>query len=222
MDIGKSFGYMFEDKDWATKLLAGGVLNLTIIGTLATTGYQVRTLRNVAQGSERPLPGWDDFGDYFLKGLMVLVASLIYALPAILIGTMGLIISALSGAGAERGAPLLVTLCTTSLWCLATAYGLLLGLWLPGATVKYALSGDFGAFFRVDEIWSFISDNLGGYIVALVVAWLAGTAAALAGGIFCLIGAAFTGFWAMLVYAHLFGQVAREPVEAEPTATAAP
>lgn len=222
MDIGKSFGYVFEDDDWVTKLLAGGVLNLTVVGALATVGYQVRTLRNVARGSERPLPEWDDFGDYFVKGIMVLVAGLIYALPAILVGTVGLFISAVSGAGVEREVPLLLTLCTTSLWCLATAYGLLLGLWMPGATVKYALSGDFGAFFRVGEIWSFISNNLGGYVVALVVAWLAGIAAALAGSVLCFVGAAFTGFWAMLVYAHLFGQVAREPAVAEPTATAAP
>ncbi len=227
MDIGKSFGFVFEDEDWVTKILIGGLVNLVPIVNLANTGYSLRVLRNVAAGSERPLPEWGEFGDFIVKGLLVAVAGLIYAIPLLLLVALTAIVSAIGGAGASSAAGAtqdttggIVGLCVAAIACVEVLYALLLALWLPAASVKFALSGEFGAFFRFGAIWAFIARNLGGYIVALLVSLLAAIVAGIVGGILCGIGALFTGFYAMLVYGHLFGQLARENGEVVPAPTA--
>ncbi len=211
MDIGKSFGFVFEDEKWVTKVLIGGLVNLIPIVNFATVGYGVRALKNTADGEERPLPDWGEFGDLFVKGLMVVVGALIYAIPIFLLTAMAAIVAAVAGSGSNQDAVSgVLSLCTAGLTCVQVIYSILLGLWLPAAVVGYAMTGEFAAFFRFGEIWSFVSRNVGGYIVALVVAWLASLAASIVGGILCGVGILFTTFWAMLVSAHLLGQLQRE------------
>lgn len=209
MDIGKSVTFAFEDKDWLTKLLIGGVVNLVPIVNLAAVGYQLQTLRNVAAGQERPLPDWDDFGNYFVRGLIVLVAGVIYALPLFLLVAVATILSVVSGSSSNDAAGV-IAICWVGFGCLATLYGILLSLWLPAAMVLYAMSNQFGAFFRFGEIWKFISRNVGGYIIVLLVSWVASLVASSVGAIVLVIGTAFTSFWAMLLSGHLLGQLARE------------
>ncbi len=215
MDIGKSFSYIFEDDSWVNRVLVGGVVSLIPIVNLATIGYSLRTIKNVAAGEARPLPAWDEFGDYLAKGIVAAVAMLVYALPILLLVAVTTLVSALGANGGERDALSgIVALCVTGVSCLMGLYGLFLGLWLPAATVRYAQTETFGSFFRFGEIWGFMSRRLGGYIVALLVAWVASLAASLIGSALCLVGVAFTGFVALLVYAHLMGQLAGEAPQA--------
>ncbi len=215
MDISESFEFIFEDEGWLNKVLIGGFVGLIPVVGLATVGYWLRTLKNVAAGEPRPLPGWEPFGDYLAQGLVAGAACAIYGLPLVLLMATTTGVSALAG---RLGNPDLLSglahLCVTGLACLASLYALLLGLWLPAAAVRYAERGVFAALFEFGEIWRFIARNLSGYIVALLVAWLAGVAAALIGAVFVFVGMAFTGFAAALVGAHMLGQLLREAPEA--------
>jgi hypothetical protein len=83
MDYGKSFSFVFDDEEWVQKILIGGILSLIPIVNLVAIGYGLKVLKNVAAGMEKPLPDWDDFGDYFVKGLVSSLGSLVWALPAI-------------------------------------------------------------------------------------------------------------------------------------------
>ncbi len=212
MDIGRSFTYMFEDQDWLKKILIGGVVNLIPIVNLAATGYFIETIRNTAEGQELPLPEWgEDFGGKFMKGLMAGIAGFLYALPIMLV--VGLVIgltAVLAGASDEDVAATGATICSMIGYCLMFVYMILLMLFLPAATVRYALTEQFGAFFRFGEIFALIKANIGGYIIALVVALLAGLVAQIVGGIACGIGIFFTLMWAMLVGANLLGNLVRE------------
>lgn len=212
MDVARSYGYVFDDENWIVKVLIGGLLNLIPIVNLVTTGYSLQALRNVAEGRELPLPEWSDFGDYFVRGLLVVVAAFIYGIPLALLSLISLGFFGLNG---DRGVGSLAV-CGAALACLASVYLLLLLLWLPAAVARYALAGDFGAFFRFDEIGRLITRDVGGYIVALLAALLAAIIAGIVGGILCGVGAAFTSFWAGLVFAHLFGQFARRSAGATP------
>lgn len=71
------------------------------------------------------------------------------------------------------------------------------------------VSGKLKAFFRFGEIFSYITSNLGNYIIALLVSLVASFAAGF-GTILCFVGVIFTSFWAYLVSAHLLGQVYRQ------------
>jgi hypothetical protein len=205
MDYGKSFTYVFEDKDWLKKVAIGGLLMLVPILNLIGVGYGLRTLKAVGEGKEKPLPEWDDFGGDLVKGLLLVVAQLIYALPAIIGSVLGgVVMAVLSGESGDLTGGAAV--CFTGVQCLAGLWGLLVAVFFPAALIRYAEKGDFSAFFRFGEIWAVIKDNLGDYIVVLLLALVAGMIAGF-GTIACVIGVIFTAFWAVLIEMHLFGQI---------------
>ncbi len=212
MDFGKSFTYMFDDPDWLKKLAIGGLLALlsiipivNIFTWLVVAGYYVRTIRNVASARSLPLPEWDDWGGDWVRGALVFVAGVIFGLPGTILSALGGSITGLTQQG--NGDPNAVaSLCVAGLGCLSALWGLLVAIFLPAATINYAVKGDFGCFFRFGEIWDFIRNNAGNYIIALLLGIVAALVAAL-GLVACGVGVFFTGFWAALVTAHLLGQV---------------
>ena len=211
MDIGRSFTYMFEDQDWIKKILIGGVVSLIPIVQLATLGYFIEALRNTAEGRELPLPEWDDFGGKFMKGLMAFIAVFLYLLPIIFV--MGVILgvaTVIAGSLDSDAAETVATICPLIGNCLVFVYGILVMLILPAAVIQYALTEQFGAFFRFGDMMALIKANVGGYIIALLVAMVAGLIAQIVGSIACGIGILFTLMWAYLVSANLFGNLARE------------
>jgi len=221
MDWGKSFTSVFDDQEWVAKVLIGGILGLIPIVNLAVLGYMLRVIKNAADGAEKPLPAWDDFGDYFVKGVMAVLGALVWAIPLILLTTVIAVFSAVTGSDSQSGrtvaAPFVA--CLWGMNCLAGLYGLFLGVVLPAAFTKYAVSGEFGAFFRFGDIFKYITANLGNYVIALLLAWVAQFIAGF-GVVLCFIGIAFTEFWATVVGGHLLGQVyrvsAKAPAEPAP------
>lgn len=220
MDYGKAFTFVFDDEEWVQKIVIGGILSLIPIVNLIVLGYGLKVLKNVADGEEKPLPKWDDFADYFVQGLMSFLGGLVWALPVIFL-SIGMAavtgaISAVTGYGPEpEYISVPVNICMSGLGCLSSLYGLFLGVVMPAATTKYAVSREFGAFFRVGEIFNYITSNLGSYIIALLLGLVAGVIAGF-GLIFCIVGVVFTGFWASLVSNFLLGQVYRESVTPSP------
>jgi hypothetical protein len=210
MDIGRSFTYMFEDQDWIKKILIGGVVNLIPIVNFAATGYFIEAIRNTAEGRELPLPEWDDFGGKFMKGLMAGIAGFVYALPLIIVLVVSFLPVVIADSSDSDAVTTAASICPLIGNCLLFVYMILLMLILPAAMIQYALSEQFGVFFRFGDIIAFIRANIGGYIVALLVALVAGIVAEIVGGIACGIGIFFTLMWAMLVGANLFGNLARE------------
>jgi len=211
MDIGRSFTYMFEDQDWIKKILIGGVVSFIPIVNFAAMGYFIEALRNMAEGRELPLPEWDDFGGKFMKGLMTAIASFLYALPIMIV--MGIVFgltAAIAGSLDSDAAEIVATICPLIGNCLLFVYMILFMLILPAAVIQYALTEQFGAFFRFGDIIALIKANIGGYIIALLVSMVASLIAGMVGGIVCGIGILFTGMWAYLVSAYLFGDLVRE------------
>jgi len=173
-------------------------------------GYFIEALRNTAEGQELPLPEWDDFGK-FIKGLMAFIASFLYALPIMLVvgGILG-VATVIAGSLDNDAAETVATICPLIGNCLVFVYGILVMLILPAAVIQYALTEQFGAFFRFGDIMALIKANVGGYIIALLVAVVANIIAGIVGGIACGIGVLFTTMWFMLVSANLLGNLARE------------
>ncbi|MCD6518571.1 MAG: DUF4013 domain-containing protein [Anaerolineae bacterium] len=215
MDIGKSFTYMFDDEDWVSKLAIGGLLALVSIIPLVNLftgfvliGYALRTMKNVAERKDRPLPNWDDWGGDWIRGLMVSLGALIYSIPIWVLMGFAWIVKAIAGYS-EGDASVIVGICMTGASCLSSLWGLAEAIVLPAAIVKYAMTGDFSSFFRFNEIFRFIGENFSNYIVAILLAFAAEIIAGF-GTILCVIGVFFTYFWAVLVSSHLFGQVQAE------------
>lgn len=184
MNFGRSFTYMFRQRDWIGKVLVGGLLLLVpILGWLLVSGYIVRVVRNAAHLSEQ-LPEWNDWGELLRDGLILFVGGLIYGVPGALLSRMG-----------DFGGFF------SSIW------GIVVAVVLPAAIIRYSLKKDLGAFFDFKEIFAFIRENLSDYIVVILASLLAYVLASF-GVILLVIGVVFTIFWATLVSGHLYGSLA--------------
>jgi len=209
MDIGRAFTYVFEDEDWVKKVLIGGVVNLIpIVGFFFTAGYMLETLKNVMEGRSLPLPEWDDWGGKFMKGLMVFIIGLIYSLPLIIIVCCLMVgVSAFASQG-EDVANRMISVIMPCVQCVNLLYSIALMVFLPAILAKYAETEELGAAFRFGEIFSLVKDNIGTYLLVLVINLLAGVITNL-GVLACGVGVLFTMFYAMLVNAYAYGQAYR-------------
>jgi len=210
MDLERSLTYPFKDDEWLQKLLIAGIVGVIPIINLALIGWGIRQLKRVIDDRELPLPDWSDFGDYFVKGLMVVIGNLIYAIPMLILICLASVLGDwFTGYeyGYGNGGPNIIGVC---FGCLSSLWGLLIGVVLPAAITHYAVTEDFASFFRFGEIFSYIGRNLGNYIIALIVSALVWIVASIVGGVFCGVGVILTMPWATLVTAHLLAMVYKE------------
>ncbi len=218
IDVGNAFSYMFDDEDWIKKLAIGGGIILIsplllFLPLLLLGGYMLQTLKNVRDGQPKPLPEWTDFGDLFMKGLMLAVIGFIYNIPSMVIQfpSLGLniLLSNPEQFNLDENLVMVLSITVACLSCLQFVVSLLCAAILPAAIISYAQDDAFGSAFRLGQMFKFISSNIGDYIVAILLSWVAGIVAAF-GLIACCVGIVFTSFWSTLVNAHLYGQLARK------------
>ncbi|MCO6453446.1 MAG: DUF4013 domain-containing protein [Caldilineales bacterium] len=215
MDVGRSISFVFQDKKWIEKILIGGLVTLVIalfswtlivpiLGGALLAGYALGVVRNVRKGEPDPLPEWTEWWDKIVDGIKLVVLLFIYSLPGLLITAPGSVANALSqgeGFGAFLGGCFAI---------LGMLYNVVLIFFIPAITIRYAETGAISAGLQVGEVIAYTRDNIGDAFIAVIAAWVISIIAVLVGIILCGIGILFTGFWAMLVQAHLYGQVGRK------------
>lgn len=234
MDIGSSFSYVFQDPQWIKKVaIGGGILLVGIlfswlvaIPILAAAalllGYTLTVTKNVAEGSSVPLPEWNDFGALFMKGLYGLIGIIILYIPVIILACLSAAVtigasSLTTGSSSSNTNTQILTvigLLSTCIGCLQAIISLVTGLFMYAPLTRFALNGKLSTFWDFRGGWAFIQADLGNYVIAVLVSFVAGFIGAL-GIILCFIGLPFTAFWANLVSAHLFGQYARGKASAQ-------
>lgn len=210
-DFLRPFTFAFDDPRWLPKVLMGGLfmlLSYIVIGVPFLLGYMARLIRNVIAGDPRPLPEWNDLGEFFGEGLILFCVGLIYFLPVSILSVMVGFGSALvdnSDQAAVRGVGGGVFGCAS---CVLSFISLLIYFFNPAALLMVITTRRFGAAFEFARIWSFISANIGNYLLAIVIsviAWIV-SFVGLAG--FC-VGIFFTQFWSAAVAAFALAQVYR-------------
>lgn len=219
MDIGSAFTFMFDDEEWVKKIAIGGAIALVaamlssivigIVLTLPLYGYMVQVLKNVRDRQTHPLPEWSDWEGLFKSGLSVIAIYIVYNIPVIIILCGGgIVLSVGSGAGSEVNSNAIGAL-FYCLLCLLMLILTICNLFVPAAIIRYAQFDTIGAAFQFREIFSFIKENIGDYIIVFLLIWVASLIANF-GLILCFVGVFFTMFWSILVTANLYGQLARK------------
>lgn len=216
MDIGKAFGFVFEDEEWPAKILIGGAILLAgialcwlllvplILAIALIVGYSVQVTRRVIRGDTSPLPAWDNWADLIVDGLKVIVIVIVYSLPLIILSTcLGIPIGILGDTGSFGR--VLAGLLGAVLGLIDFLWLIAMSLLLPAAIGLYADEDDLGAAFRFSEVVALVRGNPGAYGLTLVVGWLANFVGGL-GVIFCGIGLFATRPYGFVVTGHVYGQ----------------
>jgi hypothetical protein len=217
MDIGKAFSFVFEDKEWPVKVLIGGLLlifSFLVIPLFIVLGYFAQVIKNAAEAKEPLLPVWDDYENKLVKGFLIMVIYIIYELPIIaLLIVYSIIATALSAATSSQGGQTAIGIFLLVLFLIVALaiflYSIFLLFALPVATIKYAVSENFGQAFKFGEIWTIITRNTGSLLVVILLSFVAGIIGSL-GVIAFFVGAAFTSFYAVAVIGNLYGQFSRQ------------
>jgi hypothetical protein len=204
IDLGKAFGFVFEDEQWIGKVLIGGLISIIPIVNFAIFGWMIQIARSVSQGNSASLPNWGDFGRYFMDGLLYIVIAIVYAIPMFLLMCIGVLpVALLGGDEAAAGAAILMVMC---LMLLAVALGLVLSVITTAAVIRFIETGSLGAAFQFGEVLSMVRSDTKSWLIIWLYGILFGIVAQIGSSIF-IIGLLFTYPYGMAGLGHVFGQV---------------
>lgn len=210
MDVGKAYGFLFEEENWIGKFLAGALFTflwLFLIGIPITLGYMLELIGRVANKDAKPLPEWDNLGEKFMRGLVLFVVYIIYFAPVLLVVCLWAGLAAAAGQAGRNVANLMAGM-GALLYCIVLMYTLAVVVIYPAAMVRFAATNRVTSAFEIHKIVGFIISNLGNYIIAILLGTAASTfIGLLVGALPCGIGLPFGMFWALLVQGHLYGQL---------------
>ena len=208
VDFGRSLSFFFQDPDWVKKILLGSLFSLLaifIVGSFFVAGYMVRLIRRSARGEAYPLPEWDDLGGIFVDGAMAVGAYFVYVMPIILLYVVGALGLGIGLGGDDPSIAVSVLLAVLVLFFALLM--LCVVFYFPAALIRLALAGNFGAAFEVRPNWEFIRRNIGNYLLAFLIVFLANLISQFGILLFC-IGIIPASFWATSVSAFALGEVA--------------
>lgn len=210
-DFAKPFTYVFEDPEWLQKILIGGLFYLAgflIVGWFFILGYVAKLTRNVIAGLERPLPDWENLGDYFNEGLRLFGVAFCYVMPLVVLGIGMMFPAMIADAIDNEGVRTMGGLMAGCMTCVFVPLTFAVMFFMPASLLFAAVERRFGAAFEFRRIWPFIKQNIGNYVLAIVVYLIARMIGSVGIALLC-IGVIFTGFWSFLITAHGFAQVYR-------------
>jgi hypothetical protein len=222
VQIAKAFTFPFEDSRWLPKSLIGWLVSLVPILNFAWYGYAINVLKNVEAGQERPLPEWDDFGAKFVAGLWIFLASLIFALPVMLLACFYTVPVLFASNSDNQSVLNALGAAGIAVSCIIIVYALLLSFLYPAVFINFSRKGTFGSCFEFKEIFRIMTANIGKYLAAwgmtlvwgiaiFAIASLISTVLLVIpciGWVVAWVISGIASIWSTLVGAHLFGQVA--------------
>ncbi|MBW6517176.1 MAG: DUF4013 domain-containing protein [ANME-2 cluster archaeon] len=195
MDIVETVKFPANDNEWLKKIVIGGLIMLIPIVNFIAFGYSIKTVRGGIDGKS-VLPEWDDWGNLFVKGLIVVIVVIIYMLIPLAVmflsiggGVLSLITSG-DVTAASIGAIIGGSLISVFLMFIVC-------LLLPMALSMYAKEDSISAAFRIGELFSRIRSVIGEYIIALIVIYAL---------MFIVSIIAFVPFigWVVMIFAHFY------------------
>jgi len=162
-------------------VLAGFII--PIVPYLLLFGYAAQIARQIFNGESPRMIKWDDWGKLFQDGAKMFGVRIVYALPVLIIAlpmmvagfAMPFIADNVNSSEADAVIAIFV-LVMLLFGCLLTVLSLPLGLIIPAAEMHAVAKNEFAAGFRFREWWRIFRANLGGFILALVIVYVASMA----------------------------------------------
>lgn len=218
MDYSQAFTYIFEDKQWISKLVILGlmvmlsvilmmVLLLGMIPLAICLGFLTQLVNNVRNGHPRPLPDWHDYSEKLTIGGHLLLAMLVYNLPILLLGMLvSFIVNVIGGGFLGIAVNLMVLCCALPLTLLYTVIAWSL---LAAGIAQYVETGKRQVLYRPVHLWDVVRSHGNLTLRWAVAATIVNVVILLAGWIPC-IGFPVILTLAFPVHGHFLGQYARQ------------
>lgn len=205
MNYSRAFTYVFEDKNWLSKILIAGLISLIpIIGQFYLMGWMVEIIRRVRAGRTDILPT-THFAYFLTLGLKAFVVCLIYSLPLIFVTG---IVSVIRGNSAYEGSS--ITIVVTNYGFFGSMISLLVQIAVAFFStygfIKLAETDQITACLNIKDGFNTIKENLTAFIIVELLSLAAGIISS-AGMILCFIGIIFTMPYGSAITGHLLGQL---------------
>ena len=206
MNYSRAFTYVFEDKNWLSKVLIAGLISLIpIVGQFYLMGWLVEIVRRTKAGRTDILPT-THFTYFLTLGLKLFVVCLIYSIPVIILSC----IIGLLNTSVENTDSSTITFLFTGMGCLGSILTFLVqiavGLLGTYGMIKLAETDQIKSCLDFSDAFNTIKNNIGPFIIVellMIVAQIIGSA----GVIVCFIGILFTVPYSIAVSGHLCGQL---------------
>lgn len=202
MDYQSAFRRPFLD---IKKLVIGILLSILPIVNFISIGYVLEAARMTLQ-KKKDLPGWNNWKDLFIHGIVVFLIGVIYMIPTLILGLLavggGLLKWAITNSileSLETGGPLLI----------AAGLILLVATYIsPMSMILYAKNWKFKEAFKFSEIFKKILT--GKYLVVWILSMVVSVVAMGILAIIPLVGDAIASFTTALIFMTLFAQAYNE------------
>ena len=167
VEITRAFGYIFDDKEWTSKLAIMAMiafastitspLLIGLVGWALILGYYVDLVRNLRDGHPTPLPRWDRYSDKITQGTSVLTAVFVYAIPNFLVSCC---IATTSGSWRDNFTGSFIgfgTICC--LLPIILVYNFVTWPMLALGVARYAEERNIGVFFQFGDLFDTLRRN---------------------------------------------------------------
>lgn len=184
-DLKEIFMFPLKDEESRKHLLVGGLVALAgfflpIVPYLLMLGYAAQIARQGLRGDAPRMIAWEDWGALLKEGAKLLGIRLIFSLPLLMV-TLPLMLAGFALPFAAEtmnstDADALVAvfgLVMMGSFCFILPVSLILAILLPVAEMHVIEQGDFAAGFLFKEWWAILRANLGGFIAAFGITYLA-------------------------------------------------
>ena len=196
----KAVFFPFRGKNSTDKILIGAAIYfanfiIPLIPFILLLDYFGQIMKRIIVLDLDPqMPEWNDWGTFFIDGLRIFGALVIYTLPGVLVMIFGYFLIfgtsfvmsflgsfftlAFSNGNAPSPLPIFFTTLTSIVGSLAgfliiwigLIISLISGVFYQPAMGHLIARGDFGAAFRFKEWWPVFKANLGGYLLTTIFA----------------------------------------------------
>lgn len=219
MELGKAFGFVFEDEQWIVTLLLGGLIMLIpVVGQIVMIGFMLETARNVARGDFRPLPKWNTFGDKLVQGFYGFILQLVYLLPLLIVtmvfSCMAISTGAIMARTSDEAGGSVILLTMVCLVPLMVILGIAVQPFILAGLVRMLQQNSMSAGLQFRTVIHMVRSDLGTWIILWLLQILCSFLGS-AGFTLLWVGVLFTFPYSQAVFGHLLGQVMKQKEESQ-------
>jgi hypothetical protein len=190
IDLNQVFTFPFKDAESRKYFLIGCGVALAgfiipLVPYFTLLGYAARIARQIFNNESPRMIAWDDWGGMIKDGARMFGVRMIYALPTLILViplvfagiAMPFIMDNVNTANTDSIIALFL-LFTIAVMCLLIPISLPLATIIPAAELYTVDKAEFAAGFRIREWWPIFRVNLGGFIAAFAIYYIASMALA--------------------------------------------